>query len=185
MLPKDKNRFALDLMVVATVCMAVAFLHSCVSVNKAKKVMDRNVWDAAEYCASKFPTVDSVIEIVTVTKYDTVYTEADTLIFIDTVVLNSGEVRIDTIVKKCPPQKTIVKTVIEKQKVVIVDSAKLMACQGEYLAIKSDRDKHKEKSKTRLRNFWISIGANLLLAVALGFVLGKKINIGLFKNKKP
>lgn len=42
-----------------TAIVSLVFLPSCVTIHKAKDVLDKHPGDAAEYCATKFPNVDS------------------------------------------------------------------------------------------------------------------------------
>lgn len=76
----------------------------------------------------------------------------------------------------------------------VEDSARLVACREQAKREIGERDKKlaeatasrdewKEKARVRRKNFWISVIGNLLLAVAFGFVLGKKINFKSLFNK--
>lgn len=47
------------------ICSLVLIATSCMTVNKAKKVLDNNPQEAAGYCAAKFPVKEGVDSIVT------------------------------------------------------------------------------------------------------------------------
>lgn len=128
----------------------------------------------AQACADSFPARDTVIETVYKYETDTVFLSADTLVYIDTVVVPGG-FRIDTIVKRCPPSQVITQTIIKEKQVIRIDSAKITAVQKDLEFTKSEVDKWAGKAKRRGKSFMWSLIANALLLLAGGYIIGKKL----------
>lgn len=87
----------------------IAVLASCTTVKKAKQVLNDNPYDAALYCAEKFPVKDTtyfiegvirdtVTDFIETTKYDTT-TLKDTVVKTITKTNFVIKIKIDTLVK--------------------------------------------------------------------------------------
>jgi PBP1b-binding outer membrane lipoprotein LpoB len=63
------SNFKQNVRVLVTLLIGALFLSSCVSVRKAKAVLDDHPQEAADYCATRFPVKDSIV--VTVIPPDT------------------------------------------------------------------------------------------------------------------
>jgi hypothetical protein len=130
--------------------------------------------DFAKACADSFPARDTIIETVTHYETDTLLVSGDTLVFVDTVVVPGG-VRIDTIVKRCPPSQVITKTVIKEKQIIRIDSAAVAAVHKDLEFTKSELLKYVDKTKRRGKNLLYSILGNILLILIIGWLIGKKV----------
>jgi hypothetical protein len=146
-------------------------LSNLTSCTTAKKFLRSPAF--AKACAEKFPARDTIIENIFHYETDTVFLSGDTLVYIDTIVVPGG-FRIDTIVKRCPPSRTITNTVIQEKQIIRIDSAKITAICKDLEFTKSEVDKWAGKAKRRGKSFMWSIIGNVLLLLTMGWLIGKK-----------
>lgn len=98
----------------------VLFLFGCTTskVGRAKRVLDENPIDAAQYCANKFPIKDSIVYKDSV-HLDTLYVGEP---YFDTILVQCPDTVIKVVTRIEP--KTIVKTVTQTKEVYRENTAK-------------------------------------------------------------
>lgn len=140
-------------------------------VERAINTLNNNPDKAAQFCANKYPTKDTIIyrdSLVLDTLYDLTPVEVDTIYKSDT-----------TIVTITSPAKTIVKTITKIKEITKEPTQKIEEQRQLYLACESRYQKlfvsweqsEKQRKDWRERFFWIL----LVLAALLGYALRKPI----------
>ena len=152
-------------------------LTSCTS---AKKFMQSP--DFAKACADSFPAVDTIIETVTHYETDTLLLPADTLILVDTVSVPGGY-RVDTIRKPCKSSQIVTRYVTKEKQIIRIDSAQVRNSRIANIQLSADRDKWKGKAQRRGKLAMWSLIGNVLLLLLLGWLIGTKNKLSLFKRE--
>lgn len=139
-------------------------------IQKAKNVLNDNPIEAANYCAEKFPVIDSTIVKDSV-RYDTIYLYNESLI--DTQIVRLKDTVFKTIIKS-GATVYITKTVTKDSIIIRRDVAKEKALQGQNdnlivvnKDLVTDRDKWKSKAKSNGKQKWIT-----WILLVVGIVVG-------------
>lgn len=116
-------------LVILFILFLFALMTSCTTARKVEKWNAKNPVKAAAYCAKTFPPVEWV-EVIRDTLTDT------TIAFYPEWVFDTLYVGPDTVVMKakCPPSKTITRTIRDTIKTRVRDSAAVYALQGQLQA---------------------------------------------------
>lgn len=140
-------------------------------VERAINTLNNNPDKAAQFCANKYPSKDTIIyrdSLVLDTLYDLTPVEVDTIYKNDT-----------TIVTITSPAKTIVKTITKIKEITKEPTQKIEEQRQLYLACESRYQKlfvsweqsEKERKSWKERFFWLF----LVLAAMVGYALRKPI----------
>lgn len=143
----------------------VAAFISCTSVKKAKKVLNNNPYDAALYCAEKFPIKDTTYFIEGIVR-DTVTD------FIETVKYDTTTLK-DTVVKTIIKTNLVIKIKVDTLIKFRENTARIEAKEYEMQQLKSsfnyitkEAEKWEARSKQNMK--WLLI---LLGIVGVGIFL--------------
>jgi hypothetical protein len=143
----------------------LVFLTSCTTARKVANWNQKHPVKAAAYCATHFPPIEWT-EVRTDTLIDTITTSYPVWVF-DTLYVEG-----DTVVMKakCPPSKTITRTIRDTIKTRVRDSALVKSIGGELLQANYDKqvlssqliEAKEGRSKWRL---WCLITWGILAAI--------------------
>jgi hypothetical protein len=151
--------FLLNLMLAM---MIIGFMQSCTNkIAKARDTFDKNLGEAAKYCADKFPVKEVYIKGDSILTFDTLYVGGD--IVIDTVETK------DTVyitVTKTLPAKVITKTVrvtdtvVKENTAMVFELTNLVKTKdAQILKITEEKNEWAKKAKQRFWLILIIIGA--------------------------
>jgi hypothetical protein len=143
-----------------------AILFSCQTVSKARKILDKNPLDAAQYCGDKFP-IKERIETKDSIRFDTLLIPSDTIYLqLPTDTVNWTMER--PIYKVCPPSKIIKKTIIHDSTIYQKDSAGL---RERDLIIYGNNQDIKRITSGRNTWRWIGMAEGLLILLIIALLI--------------
>lgn len=155
-----------NLSIIAVAVGIILTLCSCNAERKALDYAKSHPEKFAEFCADEFPVKDSVIVRDSIS-FDTLYSENEVYIRDTSYIEKEGRTITIYKEKRCPPTKTITKTVRHDSLVIRRDTAKETALQQERDAQVKRGDKLDRKY-----NWWMRACLITWLLVAL-YVLGR------------
>ena len=153
----------------------ILWLMGCITPQKAIETLEKNPTIKDVYISANCKPVDSTVYIKGETKTDTIETEGPMVYLTDTIWQNDVIKRVDTVWKKCPPNKIINNTRVDSTKSWQTDKYKIAALEKANLVLEQERNDARAKVKKKQAVINWLLWCLIIIAAVNGFIIWQKI----------
>lgn len=170
-----KRKLDCTIIILFMLYIAACCLSGCMTTNKATAYL-KDKGKLAEVCAKEYPVQSSTVYLPGDTVTEVIEVPGDTLLHFDTIWRNQYGIRVDTIVKRCPPSRIITKTVVDTITVTKESTARLDSALQQAGKYKAAAEKWKARADKRQRvNLWLIIVTCVLVGYTFRWSIVKII----------
>lgn len=151
---------------------AACCLSGCITTEKATDHLKKK-GKLAEVCLREYPLKDTTVYLPGDTVVEVIEVPGDTLLHFDTIWRNQYGVRVDTVRLKCPPTKTVIKTIVDTLATKRTDTREVDYWKRLFNKSQSDLEESKAQAKKWKEKFEAKKQqANYLWAFLIALLLG-------------